>query len=248
MNKSNLLATTVWLALATAHASAADLTKIDRTIGKEPAYETKPKYCLVVLGPEAKTRVWLVLDGDILYADRNGDGDLTAEDERMPKQQFVSGGEGFGAVTIAARAGGNQFSLEVQPKRIAGQQDSFTIWCRPSGNTEFRQRTDGVLIFGDCPSDAPVVHFGGPLTFTILDWHNPLQQPQLKRTENNRLSLLIGNPVLGGKRPAFATIVPRQSFRGLAGDETFPLVLVEFPGKEAGAKSIVAPAQVYHCE
>src|SRR5262245_16890818 len=38
----------------------ADLTKINRTIGKEPPYESKPKYCLVVFGPEAKTRVWLV--------------------------------------------------------------------------------------------------------------------------------------------------------------------------------------------
>src|SRR5262245_7872130 len=66
---------------------AADLSKIDRKIGKEPAYESqsKPKYCLVVFGPEAKTRVWLVLDGDVLYVDRNGDGDLTGEDERILK-------------------------------------------------------------------------------------------------------------------------------------------------------------------
>jgi hypothetical protein len=29
----------------------ADLTKIDRTIAKEPAYKSKPKYCLLVFGP-----------------------------------------------------------------------------------------------------------------------------------------------------------------------------------------------------
>src|ERR1700716_872057 len=61
----------------------ADLTKIDRTIAKEPAYKGKPKYCLLVFGPEAKTRVWLGLDGDVLYADRNGNGDLTEEGERL---------------------------------------------------------------------------------------------------------------------------------------------------------------------
>src|SRR5262249_8147594 len=61
----------------------ADLTKIERTIAKEPAYKSKPKYCLLVFGPEAKTRVWLVLDGDTLYVDRNGNGDLTETGERF---------------------------------------------------------------------------------------------------------------------------------------------------------------------
>src|SRR5262245_4656122 len=60
-------------------ARGADLTKIDRTIQKEPAYQGKPQYCLLVFGPEAKTRVWLVRDGKILYVDRNRNGDLTAK-------------------------------------------------------------------------------------------------------------------------------------------------------------------------
>src|SRR4051812_35843558 len=57
----------------TAPVGATDLTKIDRTIKKEPAYEVKPKYCLLVFGPEAKTRVWLILDGDTLFLGRDGD-------------------------------------------------------------------------------------------------------------------------------------------------------------------------------
>ena len=32
-------------------AQAVDLTKIDRTIAKEPAYKNKPRYCLLVFGP-----------------------------------------------------------------------------------------------------------------------------------------------------------------------------------------------------
>src|SRR5262249_9660162 len=56
---------------------------IDRAIVKEPAYKGKPKYCLLVLGPEAKTRAWLVLDGDLVYIDRNGNGDLTEPDEKV---------------------------------------------------------------------------------------------------------------------------------------------------------------------
>ena len=42
-------------------AQAVDLTKIPRVIAKEPAYQGKPKYCLLVFGPEAKHRVWLGL-------------------------------------------------------------------------------------------------------------------------------------------------------------------------------------------
>ena|SRR6266404_4468310 len=65
-------------------ALAADLSKIDRTIRKEPTYQSKsPKYCLLVFGPDAAARVWLVLDGDVLYVDRKGNGDLTEDGERI---------------------------------------------------------------------------------------------------------------------------------------------------------------------
>jgi hypothetical protein len=36
-----------------------------------------------VFGPEGKDRVWLVLDGDTLYVDRNGNGDLTEYGEKI---------------------------------------------------------------------------------------------------------------------------------------------------------------------
>jgi hypothetical protein len=64
-------------------AMSADLTKIDRTIFKEPKYTSQPHYALLVYGPEAKTRIWLVLDGQVLYLDRNGNGDLTEANERI---------------------------------------------------------------------------------------------------------------------------------------------------------------------
>jgi hypothetical protein len=82
-----LLALAAALAWA-AGAAGADLTKIDRTIKKEPAYRGKPRYCLLVLGPEAKNKVWLVLDGDTLYVDRNGNGDLTEEGEGVKAPEF----------------------------------------------------------------------------------------------------------------------------------------------------------------
>src|SRR5436305_15112853 len=65
------------LLLCTGPTNAVDLTQVDRSIRKEPAYHANPGYCLLVFGQEAKDRVWLVLDGDTLYVDKNGNGDLT---------------------------------------------------------------------------------------------------------------------------------------------------------------------------
>src|SRR5689334_24995976 len=69
-----------------------DLTGLDRTLKKEPAYTAKqPLYGLAVFGPKAEKRVWLVLDKskpdapayDVLHIDRNADGDLTGPGERI---------------------------------------------------------------------------------------------------------------------------------------------------------------------
>src|SRR3954467_8050471 len=81
--------------LACASVSAAptpDLATIDRRIAKEPEYTSKrPLYGLYGFGPRAATRVWAVLDSseggkddyDVLYFDRDADGDLTELGERF---------------------------------------------------------------------------------------------------------------------------------------------------------------------
>src|SRR5262249_42155446 len=131
MSKSNLMAVTAWLAIATATISAGDLSKIARTIGKETAYKSKPKYCLVVYGPQAKTRVWLVVDGEVLYADRNGDGDLTGEGERILRKAMYD-------VEITARGGGVAFSLRLEDKPGRdGAETTYRIWCRPAKRKAF---------------------------------------------------------------------------------------------------------------
>src|SRR5262249_38818786 len=55
-------------------------------------YRSQPRYCLLVFGPKAEHRVWLVLDGDSLYVDRNGNGDLTEEGKRfaVPKWEELT--------------------------------------------------------------------------------------------------------------------------------------------------------------
>ncbi|HEY7313597.1 MAG TPA: hypothetical protein VH643_29875 [Gemmataceae bacterium] len=99
---------------------AADLAKMDRMIRQEPKYEGKPRYCLLVFGPEAKTRVWLVRAGDRLYVDKNGNGDLTEPGEAVqmgrpsprhfptqsyesPEVEIVINGHRWGKVQLTER-------------------------------------------------------------------------------------------------------------------------------------------------
>ena len=98
--------------LATPLAARAEPPTIDRSIRKEPAYQTKsPQYALLVFGPEGKDRVWLVRDGATLYVDRNGNGDLTEAGEKVaakkPKpgipQEEGSSDYDLGDLTIGGR-------------------------------------------------------------------------------------------------------------------------------------------------
>lgn len=107
---ARLLALAIILALPLA--ASADPLKVDRTIKQEPTYQTKaPRYGLLVFGPEGKDRVWLVQDGDTLYVDRNGNGDLTDPGEKVPAEKPKEGRtpeEGefafeLGDLTIAGR-------------------------------------------------------------------------------------------------------------------------------------------------
>jgi hypothetical protein len=64
-------------------------TPAARTSGMiEPTYRGKtPKYALLVFGPSASERVWLVHDRDLLYVDRNADGDLTGAGKRVTAEK-----------------------------------------------------------------------------------------------------------------------------------------------------------------
>jgi hypothetical protein len=217
----------------TATAWAADLTKIERTIAKEPVYETKtPKYCLLVFGPEAKMRVWLVLDGNVLYVDRNGDGDLTGKAERVEafNRRFdgvdLSLGDGKvhasiyrlwvednGRVRVNRKA--------VKPKAaLAGTDRLPRTWmnCDP-------------IEFADRPQDAPVVHMDGPMTLKPMD-----NNQVLIRGTSCPFPVIAGTPGLGK-----GTFTDFLLFR--PGDPTGVAEIV-FPHRDADSKPIVVKVEL----
>jgi hypothetical protein len=157
------------LFFCSAPASAADLSKIDRTIAKEPEYQSKPRYCLLVFGADAKTKVWLVLDGDVLYVDRNGNGDLTGGDKRVRTKKVegpVPGNFVCGDVVPAdGKTRYRRLTVSGSP-----EEGAMAVAIRVEGKHVQSAGVDanGVLMFADSPGRAPIVHFDGPLTMGLL--------------------------------------------------------------------------------
>jgi hypothetical protein len=175
----------VWLAVLSLPASAADLNKVDRNIAKEPAYKTKsPKYCLLVFGLNAQTRVWLVLDGDVLYVDGNGNGDLTEAGETVKSK-----GDQFDAVAITAKDGVTPDTrVELQ---LSGEL-TF-VYCHSKDRPWQRAVVDraGNLQLAATRQAAPVIHFNGPLTLA------PRFEQPFNRGAATDLEVMVGTSGLG---------------------------------------------------
>jgi hypothetical protein len=217
-----VLALVALIALFTPHLRAADLTKIERTIRKEPAYQSKkPRYCLLVFGPEAKTRVWLVLDGKTLYVDRNGNGDLTEDGEKIAAKRGVESldEDEFEVEEIRddARTHKNLTliirkvdyltssypDLKPQIARLPeGRGYHLHVdvdapeWKGKGSGGRIRQVVSfldagGFLTFADKLREAPIIHFGGP-------WQMQCRpQNRLMAGREADLMFSLGTPGLG---------------------------------------------------
>ncbi len=177
----------VWATWATwsLPALAVDLTKLDRTIAKEPAYKTAPKYCLLVFGADAKTRVWLVIDGDALYADRNGNGDLTEKGEQLITKSppaFPEIGE-----IVEADSGARHTGLRI----IAQKDGSITVSIKSEGKQ--LQRSGGVR-FATRSKEAPIIHFNGPVSVQFTHAETTEAREVIKAVI---LGGVLGTPGLG---------------------------------------------------
>jgi hypothetical protein len=143
------------------------LKKIDRKIGKEPVYAKSPKYCLVVFGAEAKFRVWLIIDGDSLYVDLNGNGDLTEKGERYKLEIDPSGFSETCAIGDISDP-----RTKLKHKGLTARFYGNDL-CRLDVDAAFANtkltRLNGFayVTFASKPADAPVVHFGGRLKMSM---------------------------------------------------------------------------------
>jgi hypothetical protein len=201
-------------------APAEELAKIERKFVKEPAYRTTPKYCLLVLGVEAKTHVWLVQDCDALYVDRNGNGDLTEPDEKVVAEKSKHHAADDRDYTFNAgelREGGKRHTnLSVWVSDLnPGLREAKALLERDPQARSYHVRLEvempgfqglgaggrlvqgaisdanGLLQFADRPQDAPIIHFGGPWTMSLY------RPTTLWLDRSNNVDLIFGTPGLG---------------------------------------------------
>src|SRR5262245_54207683 len=198
-------------------ARSADLTKIERTIANEPQYESKaPKYCLLAFGAEAKTRIWLVADGDAIHVSDN-QGELAGPSSRkIPLKKWNN--SLLAEVGDITEADGKTKHTSFYLSR---EGDSWQMSLIVAGKGPANCRVQGAgydpaekLQFASRPGDAPIIHFNGPKTLALSG-----TKPTLGRGETGTwLKLGVGTPGLGkGTFAAFqGCAVPYQVTATLA--------------------------------
>jgi hypothetical protein len=244
---------------------AADLETIDRQIGSEPEYRGQPKYCLVVFGPEAGTRVWLVLDGDTLYVDRNANGDLT--DDGDPLKPETRPGDKrpdypFAEIRMFPRI--DQIATVADRKYTRFEVGHTTIkpefTPRNRHNRELKARFEqdptftraGITVYlddntqvqcvaewADTAAQAPICRIDGPLTMAPL-----ARQELLRGDEPADVQFVVGFRGLAADGPesSFAiidyTTIP---------EDVEPTAEFTFAHRDADRPPIVVPIRLTRC-
>jgi hypothetical protein len=237
-------------------AQAQDLAKIERKIAKEPAYQTKtPKYCLLVFGLDAKTRVWLVQDGDTLYVDRSGNGDLTGDDKRVQVKEQDDRYRLFevGDLTIddLTHTGLSVMQMKASPELVRNDQEWERIkksgpepwmwWVRITAERAATDKRDlpkkiayvingdgaGMLLFADQPQNAPIIHLNGPFTLALQD-----QKQRLIIGEKTMLQIGVGPQGVGPGTFAFVL------YPNTIPNDVYPEADISFPAKAPGKDPI----------
>jgi hypothetical protein len=253
MRTSGALLVGLGVLTATGPAPAADLSKVDRGIGREPAYQSKaPQYGLLVFGPKAESRVWLVVDGDVLYIDRNGNGNLTEPGEwvRCPNVEGVgpNARRWFDVGDITPRGGKKYPRLVVSHQTFPEKGKTGIHYCRVWVEGLSCQHAAARL--AGRRSEAPILVFGGPLAMLPGAAH-PVITDGFIRGEECEVGARVGSAGRGTSlrdgQGVVTTLfcepfpklkgVPPISPKSIPGD-VHPVADIEFPNKDPGGKPI----------
>jgi hypothetical protein len=245
-----LLTGLLGLLLVATPAWAVDYAKIVRKLVKEPAYQSKaPKYVLLLFGREAKLRVWLVADGEAVYLDRNGDGDLTTKGERFEHASDCKD------VEIADPDGRTRYVIS--HIRIVKGVDSPEVFLDLGavgikGALAYRQFGKTTRL-RDNPREAAVLHFHGPLTVGVVtldgwtaDWKAPPNLALVTGEKPTDLQTFVGTVHAKCDCGVFIYSHHGECRHTKSGEKhkpafangVHPVVDIEFPPKAPGAPPV----------
>jgi hypothetical protein len=218
---SPVLLSAMVVAAGTTRAGTTELRTIDRTVPAEPAYGACTQgYCLLVFGAEAKTRVWLVRDGDTLHVHDSPDGKAPARWRQVARSgtEWRLGDIWENGGTVRHRG------LTYNPEGW-GPEYQYDMWLSVRIGDRLQsagQDPRGALKFAATPKDAPIVHFNGPLT---LDLHHT--QKALRTGRTVRLTAVVGTPGVG---PGTFALFDVDAYPA----NQWPTARIEYPAKDGG--------------
>ena len=169
------IASTVCCALLFADqvsASSNGVSRFDRTIVKEPTYQSTPKYSLMLLGKSGAVKVWMVEDGKRLFVDKNANGDLT--DDGPPIQpsdvrKLASNQWDFNYLldAITPTNGTRHTRFDLRRWNYGGKDDSYGLSLSVDDQLPLYAGWFGTFWSANRET-APIIHFGGPFTPKLL--------------------------------------------------------------------------------
>jgi hypothetical protein len=195
-----------------AQAHEIDFATVERKIAKPPSVTAAARYGLFLFGRDGETRVWAILDRsdpkrevyDVLYLDKNGNGDLTEAGECF----HGKAGQYAGAPSSIFEIG------EYAPPGGGAAHKDFTITWTPGFGVRFKMlwhgekvtfggygpTNDSYAAFGSSIASAPIFVPGYDRPFAFEVW----MPDTLRRGADADVKVFVGNR--GDRRGAFSAV------------------------------------------
>jgi hypothetical protein len=201
---------------------------------------SKPLYAQVVFGPEARLRVWFILDGYTLYLDRSG-GDMPRRAERLPGPTGPSQLRDC-KIHLADPDGRTRYIItKVSPiyTRQAvqrGEQQELYLDVTITGPVGYLQ--SGSVRMADRPELAGIGHLHGPLTVAPWPAKNlPPLRFDIGGTPTNVYAVVTTQQSNGDSWIAIRSENAERNGPAFP-TSVFPMLDVEFPSKVAGGPPV----------
>ena len=196
-----------------AGAEPIDFARVDRTVGKTPRLTAHARYGLFLFGTNGEKRVWAILDRraadarafDVLYLDRDADGDLTERGETIEPAERKPKGEPDDGVTFVVG--------ELTDPGTGARHTGVTItWTDASVRFRMQWRGGKVTFGGFGPSRETYAQFAAEpeqAPVYVPGWDRPFQfehwlSGELARGEATDFKVFVGN--VGDRRGAFSAV------------------------------------------
>jgi hypothetical protein len=168
------------------------ISKIDKSIVKEPKYRAKPRYALLVIGAESKIPIWIVHDDDRLYVDKNGNRDLTDDGpaiEATQKRRLdrTSWDRNFVTAEWKMANGSHVRDFGLRNWNYSDPEDQYGLSLTVDDKVPLYAGWNALL--SPSSKKAPVIHLGGPVSPQMLRY----QKFELG-TKPERFSIAFATP------------------------------------------------------